>query len=149
MSCPQCGHAEEHAVSMSGRADGPVGCDRCAACDRRRVLLHLPTSFRRAHLLLLCETKEIADHLATDVVSLQEASGRLSALVATMGLLADGVPTYWADAGWLVRDLEDWGLLVLHHALARPLTARSRGDRPVVAGISLSQEGHTVARILG
>lgn len=146
--CGRCGHDEPHRRSTPTRADDAWGCEACEGCDRTRSRLRIPTSFRLAHLLLLAEVGAVADRLHVDVVSLQEASAGFSARLRDDGLLAPGVRSCWGDVGWLAHDLEDWDLLHLHRALALPLTARSRGAHPVVAGVSLSQRGETAVRLL-
>ena len=147
-TCPRCRHGEPHRRSAPTRADGPPGCEPCTGCDRVRARLRIPTSFRMAHLLLLAEARAVGDLLGTDVVSLQEVGARVAAELGRQDLLGDRVEARWGDVGWLVHDLEDWDLMVLHRALARPLTARSRGEHPVVAGVSLSRRGETVLRLL-
>ncbi|NYE38123.1 hypothetical protein F4692_003268 [Nocardioides cavernae] len=146
--CPRCGHGEPHLRSTPTRADDAYGCEACAGCDRTRSRLRIPTSFRLAHLLLLRQVDGVAAHLGVEVVSLQEVAGEYAARLRRDDLLGEGVGPCWGDVGWLVHDLEDWDLLDLHRALARPLTARSRGAHPVVAGVSLSQRGATVVRLL-
>lgn len=147
-ACTRCGHGEPHRPTAPTRADGPFGCEPCGGCDRLRSRLHLPTSFRLAHLLLLREIADVAVRLGEDVVSLQEAGAGFSGHLRSGRLLPDVVRPCWSDVVWLAHDLEDWELVDLHRTHARLLTARSRREHPVVAGVSVSPRGETVLRLL-
>jgi hypothetical protein len=147
-TCSRCGHPGPHRPTAPARADGPFGCEPCSGCDRLRSRLRIPTAFRLAHLLLLRETASLAAGPDEDVVSLQEVAAGLTERLRSNRMLAAGVRPCWGDTVWLVHDLEDWDLVLLHRVLAQPLTARSRREHPVVAGVSLTQRGAAVVRIL-
>jgi hypothetical protein len=114
------------------RADGPPVPEGCDACRRALGSLRVPGVFRLAHLLLL------------DAVGTSESTVRGPAdvdraeLAFVVGLDRVGVgdhgPPQWRDAGWLLRDLEDWGLVDLMW----------RGSTSEVEGVRLTER----ARVL-
>lgn len=113
------------------RADGPPVPGACVACRRALSSLRLPGVFRLAHVIALGAVAAAQDGGAVgadlDTVELAFVVG-----LDRAGVGDDG-PSRWRDVGWLLRDLEDWGLLGL-----------TRGPTSGVDGVLLTERAREV-----
>jgi hypothetical protein len=128
-----CPHGAAH-PRRRPRADDPAVCERCPRCRADLAALGLPGVFRLAHLLVL----RAADRCGADVaVPEEDVEWSFVTELDRIGAGDDGRAA-WRDAGWLLRDLDDWGLVEL----------RRRGTDPQLNSVSLTLRGTTVLATL-